>query len=39
MRKAQHALGPARTRTAQERGKALSLTTAAEFAALQEGLV
>jgi ATP/maltotriose-dependent transcriptional regulator MalT len=35
MHRAQHALGPAQMRTADERGKAMSLTTAAEFATLQ----
>jgi predicted ATPase/DNA-binding CsgD family transcriptional regulator len=34
IRKARQALGPARTRTAQERGMAMTLATAAEFAAV-----
>ena len=35
MRKARQALGTAKTRTAEERGKVMTLATAAEFAALQ----
>ena len=34
MRKARQALGPARTRAAEERGAAMTLATAAEFAAM-----
>jgi len=35
LRKARQALGPARTRTAEERGQAMTLATAAEFATMQ----